>query len=586
MSFLRENVDERTPLLTSTRSIFSTTRGCNIKEILVRRIPILNWLRLYSLGKCLQDILAGFTVGLTVIPQGIAYATVAGLPPQYGLYSSFMGCFVYLVFGSTKEVTVGPTAIMALLSQHHVVKLGEDIAVLICFLSGCVITAMGIFQLGFLVDFISMPVISGFSNAAAIIIAASQLGKLLGIEGRSDSFVDSIGQIIDRYDRITLWDTLLGVVTIILLVCLKNLPGKKKGTTFEKMMWLACLARNAVVVVMGTVLAFVLSLYDLKPFKITGKITEGLPPLRPPPFSLDAGNKTYYFPELIEELGGSIVSIPAIAILESVAIAKAFAKGKTLDATQEMLAVGLCNVIGSFVRSMPTTGSFTRTAVNNASGVKTPMGGIITGLLVLLACGLLTSTFKFIPKATLAAVIIIAMYYMFEVDVFSTLWRTKRIDIVPLMVTLICCLALSLEYGMIAGIAINLIHLLYFTARPGLLIEERVVDNDITVLFVIPKQSLSFPAAEYLREQVMEWCDRCTENVPVIIDGCNVLRIDSTVAKNLALLHIDLEARRQKLIFWNWSEKLQNILTNYDSSLSLSFNNCGSIPQIFMNSSV
>ncbi|XP_047360090.1 sodium-independent sulfate anion transporter isoform X1 [Vespa velutina] len=580
MSFLRENVYERTPLLTPRVS--SSTSSCNVKEILVRRIPILKWLPHYNWGKCLQDILAGFTVGLTVIPQGIAYATVALLPAQYGLYSSFMGCFVYLVFGSTKEVTVGPTAIMALLSQHHVLTLGEDIAVLISFLSGCIITAMGIFQLGFLVDFISMPVICGFTNAAAIIIAASQLGTLVGISGKSDSFVDSIYKIINHYDSITLWDTVLGVTTIILLVCLKNLPGKKKGTIFQKIMWLICLARNAVVVIMGIFLVFVLSLYDLKPFKITGNITQGLPPFKPPPFSIDTNNKTYQFPELIQELGSTIASIPLIAILESVAIAKAFAKGKTLDATQEMLAVGLCNVIGSFVRSMPTTGSFTRTAVNNASGVKTPMGGIITGLLVLLACGILTSIFELIPKATLAAVIIIAMYYMFEVDVFSALWRTKKIDLVPLIVTLICCLGLSLEYGMIVGIVVNLIHLLYFAARPGLLIEERVI-NDITVLFVLPKQSLSFPAAEYLREQVLEWCNKCPESIPVIIEGRNVLRIDATVVKNLTLLHVDLETRKQKLIFWNWSEKVKNILTNYDSSLTLSFKNCGSILQIFTN---
>lgn len=444
---------------------------------------------------------------------------------------------------------------------------------------------MGIFHLGFLVDFISMPVISGFSNAAAIIIAASQLGTLLGISGKSDSFVDSVIKIVDHVNQITLWDTVLGVVTMVMLVSLKNLPGNKRGTVFQKMMWLACLARNAVVVVFGIILAFVLSSYELTPFKITGNITEGLPPFGLPPFSIVAGNNTYDFPQLIGELGGSIASIPLIAILESVAIAKAFAKGKTLDATQEMLAVGLCNVFGSFVRSMPTTGSFTRTAVNNASGVKSPMGGIITGLLVLLACGLLTSTFRFIPKATLAAVIIIAMYYMFEIEVFSVLWRTKRIDLIPLIVTMICCLAWSLEYGMIAGIVINLVLLLYFSARPGLLIEERVVDG-VGILFVSPKQSLSFPAAEYLREQVMERCDQVPDSVPVVIEGRNVVRIDATVAKNLALLHNDLEARKQKLIFWNWPEKVTNTLINYDASLSTSFKNLSSISQLFTNRTV
>ncbi|KAG7189458.1 hypothetical protein KM043_017154 [Ampulex compressa] len=576
MSFPRGGPGETTPLLRPN----VTTRRFDLKQLLLRRIPILAWLPVYSWGKLLQDTLAGLTVGLTAIPQGIAYAVVAGLPAQYGLYSSFMGCFVYLVFGSSKDVTVGPTAIMALLSQQHVIRLGEDLAVLMCFLSGCVITVMGLLHLGFLVDFISMPVICGFSNAAAIIIATSQLGTLFGIGGRADSFVGSIMKVVDHIKEIKLWDTVLGVLSMILLVCLKKLPGNKRGNAFEKFMWIVSLGRNAVVVVLGIALAYGLSCHGIRPFKITGNITEGLPPFGPPPFSVTSGNRTYYFTDLIKELESSIISVPLIAILESIAIAKAFAKKKTLDANQEMLALGLCNIFGSFVKSMPTTGSFTRTAVNNASGVKTPMGGLITGCLVLLACGLLTSTFEYIPKATLAAVIIIAMYYMLEINIFRVVWRTKKIDLVPLMVTLLSCLAIGLEYGMIAGIAVNLILLLYFAARPGLLIEERVVDG-FTILFVSPKQSLSFPAAEYLREQVMSWCDRRTDAIPVVVEGRHVLRIDATVAKNLSLLLSNLEARDQKLVFWNWCEDARRTLLSYDSSLAMSFRTSGSIGQIF-----
>ncbi|XP_011253117.1 sodium-independent sulfate anion transporter isoform X3 [Camponotus floridanus] len=560
-------------------------RNYNLKGLFLRRIPILAWLPLYSWGKLLQDILAGLTVGLTAIPQGIAYATVAGLPAQYGLYSSFMGCFVYLIFGSTKQVTVGPTALMALLVQKHVIKLGEDLAVLMCFLAGIVITFMGILRLGFLLDFISMPVICGFTNAAAIIIGTSQLGTLLGIKGRSESFIDAISQIINKINKIQLWDTVLGGCSMIVLILLKKLPGKKSGSFFEKFMWLISLARNAIVVIVGTLIAYILFSYEIKPFQITGNITEGLPPFSLPPFTVINGNHTYTFVMLIKEFGSSLLSIPLIGILESIAIAKAFAKGKTVDANQEMLALGLCNIFGSFVRSLPVTGSFTRTTVNNASGVKTPMGGVITGSLVLLACGLLTSTFKFIPKATLAAVIIIAMFSMFEIHIFIILWRTKKIDLVPLTVTLLCCLVVGLEYGMIAGIAVNLILLLYFAARPGLLIEERIVDG-LTMLFVSPKQSLSFPAAEYLRERVMSWCDKKSENLPVIVDGRNVLRIDTTVAKNLALLVSDLATRNQKLIFWNWSEDAKQTLICYDPSLAAYCKSSDSIIQLFKDETV
>ncbi|PBC26294.1 Sodium-independent sulfate anion transporter [Apis cerana cerana] len=488
MSYNRGSIGEQTPLLRR-----NVTSGFNLRQLLLRRIPILAWIPQYSSSKLLQDILAGLTVGLTAIPQGIAYAIVAGLPAQYGLYSSFMGCFVYLVFGSCKDITVGPTAIMALLSQHHVIRLGEDIAVLLCFLTGCVIFLMGLLHLGFLVEFVSMPVISGFTNAAAIIIGTSQLGTLLGLSGRSDSFIDAIAKVVNHFDKITFWDPLLGFCSMILLVCLKKLPGKKTGTVSEKFMWVTSLARNAVVVIFGIILNYSLFSYGIKIFKSTGNITEGLPPFAPPPFSLVKGNHTYNFEELIGELGSTVISVPLIAILESIAIAKAFArtliicpaKGKTVDANQEMLALGLCNIFGSFSRSMPTTGSFTRTAVNNASGVKTPMGGLITGCLVLLACGLLTSTFEFIPKATLAAVIIVAM------------------------------------------------------------------------------------------------CDTRPGRIPVVVEGRHVLRIDATVAKNLALLLADLEARDQRLVFWNWCEEAKRTLTSYDASLHASFRSSGSVGQIF-----
>ncbi|XP_011873494.1 PREDICTED: sodium-independent sulfate anion transporter-like isoform X1 [Vollenhovia emeryi] len=583
MPHSRGQFGETTPLL--SRPNVTLSRSCNLKRLLLRRIPILAWLPLYSWNKLLQDTLAGLTVGLTAIPQGIAYAIVAGLPAQYGLYSSFMGCFVYLVFGSSKDVTVGPTAIMALMVHKYVSDLGEDFAVLVCFLSGALITIMGVLHLGFLVDFISMPVICGFSNAAAIIIATSQLGTLLGIKGRSDSFINAISDVVNRIKDTQPWDTVLGVCSMAVLILLKKLPGKKLGTPFEKFMWLISLARNAIVVMIGTLIAYVLFSHEIRPFHITGNITEGLPPFSLPPFTIVNGNRTYTFVEAVNELGSGIISIPLIAILESIAIAKAFAKGKPLDANQEMLALGLCNVCGSFVRSMPVTGSFTRTAVNNASGVKTPMGGVITGGLVLLACGLLTSTFKFIPKATLAAVIIIAMFYMFETQIFLVLWRTKKIDLVPLIVTLLCCLAVGLEYGMIAGIAVNLILLLYFAARPGLLIEERIVDG-LTVLFVSPKQSLSFPAAEYLRERVMSWCDKSPASLPVVVEGRHVLRIDATVAKNLALLLSDLAARDQKIIFWNWCEDARRTLISYDPSLATYCRSCGSIAQIFSGETV
>ncbi|XP_020708385.2 sodium-independent sulfate anion transporter-like isoform X4 [Athalia rosae] len=555
---------------------------CDVKDTVRRRIPIISWLPYYTWDKLLQDCLAGLTVGLTAIPQGIAYAIVAGLPAQYGLYSGFVGCFVYLFLGGSKDITIGPTAIMALMSQSYTSRLGPDGVVLLCFLSGCVISAFGILQLGFLVDFISMPVTSGFTNAAAITIAASQLKSLIGLTGGGNSFIDSIRAVIENIKDTSLWDTVLGISSIALLVGLKQLRGDRRGSWVYKIIWVLSLARNAVVVILATVLAYIFYINGIEAFKLTGTIAEGLPPFGLPPFSICYNNRTYNFGETVSELGSSLISVPLIAILESIAIAKAFAKGRSLDATQEMLALGASNILGSFFRSMPTTGSFTRTAVNNASGVQTQMGGVVTGALVLLACGLLTSTFEFIPKAALAAVIIVAMYYMLEFETFRVLWRTKKVDIIPLTATIVCCVFLSLEYGMIIGIAVNLVLLLYFTARPGVLVVEEEAVHGVRVLLITPRQSLSFPAAEYLREEVIARCESKAENIPVILDGRHVHRIDATVAKNLKFLQTDLESRKQTLIFWNWIPDVRATLESYDVSLAEHFKTSPTIGDIFI----
>ncbi|XP_011503518.1 PREDICTED: sodium-independent sulfate anion transporter-like, partial [Ceratosolen solmsi marchali] len=534
-----------------------------IKEFLYHRIPITIWLPQYSWIKFLQDTLAGITVGLTVVPQGIAYAVVAGLPPHHGLYSSFMGCFVYLIFGSTSYVTVGPTAIMGLLTRIFVLKYGDDFAVLLTFFTGCLITTMGLLHLGFLVNFISMPVICGFTNAAAIIIGTSQINDLLGISGHNESFIKTIKTFVKNFNEIRLYDALLGTFSIIILIVLKNFPGNRLGNCLQKCMWLLCLAQNAIVVIIGMFLTYCLSLYGFKPFKFIGMVKEGLPILALPPIFTRYYNDTYNLLDIINILGSSIISAPLIAFLESIVIAKAFAKGKTVDANQEMIAVGLCNLFSSFVRSMPIAGSFTRSAINNISGVQTPMGGLITGCFVLFVCSFLTKAFNFIPKATLASVIIVAMYYMLEIRILRLLWQNKKFDLLVLLATLLSCLSFGLEIGMIIGIITNILMILYDTARPALIIEERSVDDKM-ILFVSPQQSLTFPSAEYIKQRVMTWSDLKKDINIIIIDGRNVNNIDSTVAKSFSSLFTDLKLRKQKLIFWNWHENICKILTAFN----------------------
>lgn len=210
------------------------------------------------------------------------------------------------------------------------------------------------------------------------------------------------------------------------------------------------------------------------------------------------------------------------------------AKGKSVDATQELIALGCCNILGSFISSMSVTGSFTRTALNHASGVRTTLGGVFTGVTVLLALELLTTTFYYIPKATLSAVIICAMIYMLEFKVMVLLWRARKSELLLFVVTMVASLFLGVEYGILIGIAVNLVFILYASARPPVELEKKAVDERgyelREVMVVTPKQRLHFPAAEYVRKQIMAEC-REGEKTDVVVDGSFVTNIDVTVAK-------------------------------------------------------
>lgn len=373
------------------------------------------------------------------------------------------------MFGSCKDITVGPTAILSLLTYTVVANLNADLAVLTTLLSGAIIFLLGFFNLGFLMQFLSGPVILGFMNAATVTITSGQIRRLLGIKsGSSSEFIDSWVTLYKHYDETKLWDSLFGVGSLVLLMVIRKLAQENK-----KSIWLRYLSisRNAIVVFGGILIAYIFYKNGLQPFALTGEIASGFPTISLPPFSTVHNNETYNFPEMVNALGLSIVSIPLISIIEAVAIAKSFSKGKVVDVTQEMMALGLCNIASAFVSSIPITGSFTRSAVNHASGVKTTFGGVFTGAVVLLALGVLTKTFFFIPKTSLAAVIIAAMFTMMEFKKAVKVYRTRRLEMIPFLGTFLISLWKGLEYGILVGVAINILFTLYNTSRPEIKIE-------------------------------------------------------------------------------------------------------------------
>lgn len=382
----------------------------------------------------------------------------------------FSGCFVYFIFGSCKDITIGPTAILSLLTYTVVSKLNADLAVLTTFLSGCIIFLLGFFNLGFLMQFLSTPTILGFMNAATVTIVSGQIRRLLGIRsGSSSEFISSWEALFNHYDETKLYDTLLGVSSLLILVGIRKLSQMNRKSMFLRYL---SISRNAIVVFGGILIAYLFYKNGIEPFNLTGEIASGFPSASLPPFSTVHNNETYNFSDMISALGLSVVSVPVISIIEAVAIAKSFSKGKVVDVTQEMCALGLCNIASAFFSSIPITGSFTRSAVNHASGVQTTLGGIFTGLVVLLSLGVLTQTFFFIPKTSLAAVIIAAMFTMMEFRKVVKIYKTKRWDIVPFLGTFIVSLWQGLELGIVVGVAINILSTLYNTSRPDIKVEQ------------------------------------------------------------------------------------------------------------------
>ncbi|XP_029039363.1 sodium-independent sulfate anion transporter-like [Osmia bicornis bicornis] len=538
--------------------------GLNFKRLLKNRVPILKWLPLYRTNDAFGDLVAGFTVGLTLIPQAIAYAGLAGLTPQYGLYSAFAGSFVYIIFGTCREVNIGPTALISLLTYTYARGIPEY-AILLCFLSGCVTIVLGILRLGFLVEFVSIPVVSGFTSAASVIIACSQIKNLLGLKIHGESFIEIWRVLASSIGQTRIPDLILSSCCILTLLTLKKVKDLKvSNEILGKSIWFLGTGRNALVVILCAVVSYVYEgYYGGAPFILTGHIDSGLPSIAPPSFTRTVANQTETFFDICKDLGSGIVIVPLISIIGNVAIAKAFSRGQSLDATQEMLTLGLCNIVGSFFQSMPVTGSFSRSAVNNASGVRTPLGGIYTGVLVVLALSLLTPYFYYIPRATLSSVIVCAVIFMVEVQILRPIWKCSKRDLIPTFATFFACLFAGVEIGILIGVTIDLAILIYFNARPTIYIEYRNTPT-LSYILVQPSAGLLFPAVEYLRIYLLEnlaadqhKLQRTFKNSNVVVLDCkHIDKIDYTAATGLNMVMRDFKEKNHNLILLRPSKEV------------------------------
>ena len=417
-----------------------------------RFIPILEWLPNYQPGYLKGDLSAGLTVGVMLIPQGMAYAMLAGLPPIYGLYASTVPLILYAVFGTSRQLAVGPVAMVALLiatGVGHLTEPGSDqfvsLAILLALMVGSIQLLLGLFRLGFIVNFLSHPVISGFTSAAALIIGLSQLKHLLGIDIPRSSYVHEI--LIGAFNNvefINLPTLAIGLIGIFVITWLKKIRKSIPGPL--------------VVVVLGIVVVYWLQLHHMG-VKIVQEVPQGLPRFSIPNIDYEA----------VSSLVPIGLTIALVGFMESIAVAKAIQskhKDYQVDANQELIGLGMANVIGSFFKSFPTVGGFSRTAVNDQAGAKTGLASIISATLIILTLLFLTPLFYYLPQAILASVIMVAVFGLIDFKEAIHLWSTDRTDFYMLLTTFLTTLVLGIEQGIVVGVVLSLTMVIYRSAYP------------------------------------------------------------------------------------------------------------------------
>ncbi|XP_049869419.1 sodium-independent sulfate anion transporter-like [Pectinophora gossypiella] len=532
-----------------------------------RRLPVLRWAPQYSRTAALADLVAGVTLGLTLVPQSIAYAALANLPVQYGLYSSFVGTMLYVVLGTVKEVSIGPTSLTALLTLQTCHGLPVQYVVLLTFLSGCVVLAMGLLRLGFLVELISPAVTSGFTSGTALIIVVAQLKGLLGISFLAESLLDNVAMLAENIHKTRLGDAALGASCCIVLLLLRKLKDVRVGEKRRALrlaLWLASIGRNALVVCGAAGLAYCTADAgsDHHPlFKLSGRVEPGLPPLGLPSFGMSSANGTLTFLDMARRISSGVLMLPVVMVLANIAIAKAFSAGAAVDATQEMVTLGLCNMLGSLVHAMPTCGAFTRSAVSHSSGVRTPLAGLYAGVISLVALAFMTQYFYYIPRACLSAVLICAVIFMIDYRSAVVLWRRSRPELAVLVLTLLVAVLGSVELALLCGALGSLARVLRHLMRPPLHLAHYKTARG-PALVARPVLALVYAGADRACARLRRAAARAAPR-PLLVDCRDLSLLDYSAAQALERLIKELQASGQQLIFFHASaevlRKLENI---------------------------
>lgn len=391
-------------------------------------------------------------MAVVFIPQAIAYAYLAGMPPIYGLYAGLIPLVVYALFGTSRQMSIGPVAVSAILVMSGVSQLAEPLSpeyISLTLLAGLLIgitqVIFSLLRLGFFVNFLSHPVIAGFISAAAIIILVSQLKDAMGIViPRSESTFDTMIYALSHISDTHILTLIICLLSIALMMILKK--------------WKKSFPGALTVVVLATFITWIFKL-DNEGVAIIKNVPQGFPSILIPDINLTS----------IKALIPTVLTVTFIGIVESIGIAKSLEmkhKSYIVKPNQELLALGISKIAGSFFQALPTSGSFTRSAINDAAGAKTNVSSLITAFLVMLALLFFTPLFYYIPKAVLAAIILVSVFGLIDVDEAKFLFAARRRDFLVMVLTFVVTLILGIEIGVIAGIVLSFTLLLYSSSRP------------------------------------------------------------------------------------------------------------------------
>ncbi|MFK8794340.1 SulP family inorganic anion transporter [Planococcus plakortidis] len=531
--------------------------------MLKKWIPALEWLGNYKKSDLSGDLNAGLIVAIMLIPQGMAYAMLAGLPPVIGLYASTIPLIIYALFGTSRQLAVGPVAMVSLLVLSGVSLLAEpgtdeyiSLVLLLMLMIGVIQLLLGVFKLGFIVNFLSHAVISGFTSAAAIIIGLSQLKHLIGVSLEADKNVFLIvGETIRRAGEINPATLAIGLGSIILLILMKKYVKKIPGPL--------------VVVVLSILAVYLFNLNGLG-VKIVGEVPAGLPSLSLPAFQMDA---------LIALLPIAL-TISFIGYMESIAMAKAIAAKEKykIDPDRELVGLGLANVGGSFFVGYPVTGGFSRSAVNYQAGARTPLASIITALLIILTLLFFTGLFYYLPNAVLAAIIMVAVYSLIDAKELKYLFKVNKVDGLTWLLTFLATLLIGIEQGIIAGAIFSLLVFIRRSAYPhvaelGYLPKENVYRNtsrypdaetDPEILIFRVDASLYFANMTFLEEQLCKRLAEKPETKWVVFDFSSVNSIDAVAIHALEDLMEQCQSGKVKMVFAGIKNTVLDVLKRAD----------------------